>query len=218
LIRGSVTVRPQTDIYQLAQVLWRICADSGPPGRRAFCKIASCTTKADVVCTESHTNSVQLPLPNDYTPHYLREVIAACRTESDTERPPAWKLLEMFPPIVEENTEMVKAVSDDGVVRSFGHTHISTEGENIKDQAFQQMSIPLRPLPESISNPSITLEECFKAYQNYTFCDRCREQTREHYFNCNICASANYDLCRRCFLQGAHCLERDHYLREFSGI
>jgi hypothetical protein len=123
----------------------------------------------------------------------------------------------MFPPEIVENTDMTKAVADDDVIRSFDHTHISIEREKINDHAFQHTSTCPRPLLESTSNSSMTLEECFKAYYSYNFCSRCGEQTSEHYFHCNICNSANYDLCRQCFLQGAHCLSRDHYLQEFRG-
>jgi hypothetical protein len=215
-IRGSITALPHTDIYQLGLLLWRIAANKSSRLRSGFCKIAGCTTKAGTVCTEPHADPVQLPSPGEHTPEYLREVIAACRAESADERPPAWKLLEMFPPMAEDNANLTKAVDDGGIIHPSDHQDISIEGGTAKDHASQQMSTRPGPPAECTPNHFTRLEEFLERYNREVNCDICGERTSQHYFRCRICATANYDFCPRCFFQGAHCLECDHYLREYS--
>lgn len=107
LVAGSrsrqLAALPKTDLYQLGLFLWRIASHKPYKLGSQFCAMAGCTTKPDLICAEPHAYAVQLPSPGEHVPQYLRDVIAACRTEDPDERPPAWKLLDMFPPASAEN-------------------------------------------------------------------------------------------------------------------
>jgi hypothetical protein len=122
----------------------------------------------------------------------------------------------MFPPMAEDNANLTKEVDDGGIIHPSDHQDISIEGGTAKDHASQQMSTRSGPPAECTPNHFTRLEECLERYNHEVNCDICGERTSQPYFRCRICASANYDLCPRCFFQGAHCLECDHYLREYS--
>ncbi|KIX09368.1 uncharacterized protein Z518_00447 [Rhinocladiella mackenziei CBS 650.93] len=104
-IVGSMTALPQTDIYQLGLLLWRIATNRHHLPRPAFCKLSGCTT-------EPHSDPDQLPPPGEDTPQYIRDMVVTCRAENPDERPAAWELLEMFPPEVETTTTATKATLD----------------------------------------------------------------------------------------------------------
>jgi hypothetical protein len=183
---GKISATPHTDIYQLGLLIWRIASQTRS---FKFCELSSCTAVESMSCMEPHTNPIQLPQLGEHVPKYLNDIIAACRTENPYHRPPAWELLEMFPPDAEASTAV-----DTGFLVA------------IWDQALLE-----RPSKKFIRR----LEEAQELYGQQTACDLCGKLATKHYFHCSICASANFDICPRCFTQGGHCLEPDHYLREF---
>ena len=73
-VEGILPATPQTDIYQLGLLLWRIA--------KGYC---------------AQVSSAQLPSPGPGTPQYLEEIISACRRENPHQRPAAWELAGMFP-------------------------------------------------------------------------------------------------------------------------
>ncbi|KAJ9651172.1 hypothetical protein H2198_009549 [Neophaeococcomyces mojaviensis] len=93
----SAIIEPQTDIYQLGLLLWRIMGDKVHGNILEFCKVANCTTRKDARCNEPHTNPVELPMQDDYCPKYLRDIIIACRTPEQKARPSAHELSCMLP-------------------------------------------------------------------------------------------------------------------------
>jgi hypothetical protein len=82
-------IRPETDIYQLGVLLWQIATNKHPFSR---------------LPDEGRTH-MEL-----HFPEYLVEVIAACRLENPNRRPPAWKLLEKFPAVVDVNSGLGTSV------------------------------------------------------------------------------------------------------------
>ena len=213
---GPITALPHTDIYQLGLLLWRIAADEMLLPCPGFCRYAGCTTKADTICAEPHVDPAQLPSPGEDIPQYLRDIIAACRAESPDERLPAWKLLEMFPPMAEDKGEKSKGVGEGGILHLSNYQDISVEGGTVEEHTSQQRS--QQPGPRSGCTPthSPRLEEYVLAYENVIACDFCKARTTPWYFHCSVCHSGDYDICPRCFFQGAHCLEHDHYSLEYS--
>jgi serine/threonine protein kinase len=93
----QLTALPQTDLYQLGLLLWRIASHHPYKLVSQFCQLAGCTTNPDIICNEPHACAIQLPSPGEDCPQYLRDIITACRAENPDERPPARKLLHMFP-------------------------------------------------------------------------------------------------------------------------
>jgi hypothetical protein len=183
---GRMSATPHTDIYQLGLLIWRIASQTFP---WKFCEFSGCTTDKNKLCNEPHTDPRQLPPLGDQVPPYLKEVIAACRAEDPFHRPAAWKLLEMFPKCAEP-----ALVTNSGIL-----------------DANLDPVVPKRPSNKLIRR----LEEVQELYGELAACDLCGRVTRRHYFHCSICACANFDICSVCFEKGSHCLEPDHYLREF---
>lgn len=97
LSRTVFTALPQTDIYQLGLLLWRIVGHKLHGNNAEFCMRACCTTPKGKLCTHLHTYGIELPMPKDMYPEYLRDIIAACRTRDPNNRPGAQQLLDMFP-------------------------------------------------------------------------------------------------------------------------
>jgi hypothetical protein len=87
--------RYKTDIYLLGHLLWRIVSNKVTPTRSFFCRVAGCISSR--TCTALHADPIDLPTVKEGTPQYLRDIIAACRTEDPSHRPSARMLLDMFP-------------------------------------------------------------------------------------------------------------------------
>lgn len=63
------------------------------------------------------------------------------------------------------------------------------------------------------------LEDCRAIMGNSTSCDHCYNLTGFHVFRCNICNSADFDICPACVSEGRHCLDDTHYLKEiYAGM
>jgi hypothetical protein len=196
---GSITAVPQSDLYQLGLLLWRIASENYSL-RPIFYQAADCTTKSDMACTDPHTDQFQLPKIGEPVPGYLEKIIAACRNKNPNKRPPAWKLLEMFPPMTEVNINPKKAmITNDTPQHSFS---TSAEQSTVQDCL--------------VRNYFVSPEECYKKYYQAIECDICGRRTSEHFFHCSICESGDFDLCPQCFSQGVRCLDPDHFLREIS--
>ncbi|MCJ1383577.1 hypothetical protein MMC17_006691 [Xylographa soralifera] len=183
--KDLITALPQTDIYHLGLMLWRIVFNRESCGSSGFCEIAGCTLNTDTVCTEPHADPIQLPFPEEQVPQYLRDVIAACRAEDPNKRLPAWKLLKMFPLTAEISQSQTEAIEEPNIP-SMGNLNYLTR-----------------------------LEEFQEIYEKRTSCDRCGQRTTQHYFHCDTCNAGDYDLCPSCVSQGAHCFEHEHHLAEF---
>jgi hypothetical protein len=98
---GAIAATPETDLYQLGLLLWRIAANKSAVAQIDSCKTAGCTTGANAICLEPHADPVQLPSPDEHIPQYVRVVIAECRWELPGRRLPASELLKMFPSLAE---------------------------------------------------------------------------------------------------------------------
>ena len=71
----------------------------------------------------SAEDAVLPPLPES-VPQYYRDIVDLCRAEDPIDRAPAWRLLEMFPPLDEaeeaaREPERAKAFDIDAVKRAF---------------------------------------------------------------------------------------------------
>ncbi|KAF2181028.1 hypothetical protein K469DRAFT_752905 [Zopfia rhizophila CBS 207.26] len=132
LIEGSLTALPQTDIYKLGLLLWRIAANKHSQPTSAFCKIAGCTTRTGTICTERHIDPIQLPAPGEDTLQYLRQVIAACRAEDPDQRPPACEILKMF--TRQANNTLLAETKGDAEEQSSGeHRDMPLEEGKVED-------------------------------------------------------------------------------------
>ena len=101
-ILDAIAATPETDLYQLGFLLWRIAANKNIVSQTDLCKMAGCTTEANAICLEPHAEPVQLPSPDENIPQYFRAVIAECRWELPGRRLPAYELLKMFPSSAEK--------------------------------------------------------------------------------------------------------------------
>ncbi|KAK6087068.1 protein kinase domain-containing protein [Seiridium cupressi] len=162
LKKGFLKACPQTDVYHLGMLLWRLAANQHYEVKRA-----------------------QLPELGDNIPQALKDIIAACRAEDPDQRPPAWRILEMFAPLDDKDNT---ALSDPPLARANVQKSLSW--------------LPKRP------------EECRNLFGGQVDCDLCRTRSTEHYFHCQVCLRGDFDICRNCFSNGRHCFDESHYLRE----
>ncbi|KAL8920991.1 MAG: hypothetical protein Q9172_004255 [Xanthocarpia lactea] len=157
-MRDSVVASPQSDIYQLGMLLWRLAAHDGYSNNSNACKTAGCNFYTNSVCTEPHADLIDLPPPGEHTPQHIREVIAACRTESADERPPAWKLLEMFPPLSEEENPLAAPVTMEDMACPVGRSNTSAVGK--KDLGHISQMEYIRPGSPGGSQPALMEAVC----------------------------------------------------------
>lgn len=78
-------------------ILW-ILAEGQPyllPVNAYECRKNGCQSKD---CREEYSNPIDLPELVGDIPQYWKDIICACRKHDPRHRPPAWKLLEKFPP------------------------------------------------------------------------------------------------------------------------
>ena len=212
---GSLPALPETDIYQLGFLLWRIAERKAAMLRSVLCVDAGCTFKASAICIEPHADPIQLPLLDQSIPQWFKNVVTACRAEDPRKRPAAWELLKLFP--VEETPVSTHA----------GYGKISPQariedaenifnGGKVRDCPMRDSQQAL-PQAEHPSKSLTRLEECYEKFGSVTDCDSCGKRTTQHYFHCEICALHRYyDLCPQCFSMGYHCTNDDHILREYS--
>lgn len=58
------------------------------------------------------------------------------------------------------------------------------------------------------------LEHYLRLYDNIVWCDICRQQAPNQYYQCSICDYGDYGICPDCFFLGQHCFNITHYLNE----
>ncbi|KAK7946946.1 uncharacterized protein PG986_011267 [Apiospora aurea] len=98
---SAIPAQPATDIYQLGLILWCIAANEEAVYRSMVCENDDIEAPEDEYCIASNT---RLPsLDPSKAPPFMNRVIALCRAEKPEDRPPAWKILQEFPPPAEGN-------------------------------------------------------------------------------------------------------------------
>jgi hypothetical protein len=93
---SCIPVTPKIDLFHLGMVLWQLGTNNPSLGDWSFCKMANCAL-ASYSCNQEHADPIGLP-PIEDVPEYYREIVTLCRGKDPKARPPAWRLLEMFPP------------------------------------------------------------------------------------------------------------------------
>ncbi|KAI1408428.1 hypothetical protein F5Y13DRAFT_172413 [Hypoxylon sp. FL1857] len=91
---GVLPALPQTDIYQLGLLLWRMMGYEYSQSATDLGETGGRTMKINVA---AYSDPFELPPTGTHMPQYLRDIISACHNEDPRQRPPAWKLLRMFP-------------------------------------------------------------------------------------------------------------------------
>ena len=46
-------------------------------------------------------------------------------------------------------------------------------------------------------------------------CNICQSIGLKHYYHCDTCDGADYDICHKCFGKGLHCLDPSHFILEY---
>jgi hypothetical protein len=95
-LRKAINVTPKIDMFQLGMLLWLIGKQKPYITGMYFCKLAGCNAPIANSCNQKHSDPIGLPVLDD-VPQYYKDIIALCRNEDPIDRPPAWRLLEMFP-------------------------------------------------------------------------------------------------------------------------
>jgi hypothetical protein len=163
-----------------------------------FCEAAGCTTPKGVTCLEQHVNPVELPPPTgSQVPEHLLRVVSACRNTNPHDRPAAWELLKMFPEVTDPRGSQSESPSglDDNM-------ELMRPLDLARDDPCSNLAPKRIPLP---------LEEM---WGDHVTCDSCGQRAYGKSFHCRICHGGNYELCPRCFSQGIHCPEPEHFLLE----
>lgn len=201
-----------SDIYHLGHLLWRIAIKKVCPTRSYFCSVAQCHT---IECTEPHTDPIQLPLADEQVPQYLKDMISACRIEDPDVRPSARKLLRMFPHVQNEthgskHEDGSTAVPTTNIERAALRDKRATPSDPARVECGQIQ----KQNGDSTSNKTGSGDWLERYARNISACDLCGDLTLDFCFHCNTCSSGDYDLCQRCFSEGRHCINPDHYLLE----
>ena len=216
---NSITATPFSDVYQLGLLLWRIASGrntyhSGP----RFGNPRGRASEHHEVDIAQYDDTILLPVLGEGVPLYLREVIAACRTENPNNRPPAWKLLEKFPDAMQDTLSNAGIENADDssspdmlVSQQQGSISIDKQGSpQTSSTGFMQRNLASNTTASRLTR----LEDCLERYAYTSFCNLCGEETTKQHSTCNLCASGDYDVCPRCLDEGKHCLDLDHYLKE----
>jgi hypothetical protein len=145
---GHLDVTPQCDIFQLGAILWLIACGQKPRLWRHCCYYEGCSFESGA-CIRHATMITMPPLP-DSVPQYYIDMISLCRSEDPSQRPPARKLLQMFPVAIDTRVEsersqeelMLKALlvdtvrpqlycdsCGDGILESAFHCNICESGD-----------------------------------------------------------------------------------------
>lgn len=201
---GTMEATVQSDMYQLGLLIWMIASNHIYLGKIRFCSIAGCTKEAGAKCKEPHADLIELPSLGKHYPQYIQDIISSCRAKDPNQRLPAWKLLEMFPPL-----DATITPEEDGEIRPF-QAEASSVQETRRVENLDKCTSEKEDLRCTGKSPTV-LADC---EQLSVHCDVCRKLTRDHFFHCIVCVSGDYDLCPECFAGGAHCLDDTHYMRE----
>lgn len=109
---GKGQIKPTFDLFQLGSLLWHLYRQQDQQFAKSFCLLAGCP-KAESDGCEEHKDPVALPKAGSDVPGFFQEIINLCRHEDPQRRPPAWKIVEMFPSDA-EITRQVAATEDTG--------------------------------------------------------------------------------------------------------
>lgn len=184
LTKESMPALPQTDIYQLGFLLWRIATHMEATLGSSRAEDTPGSQNAEGTGTNSNGYAVDLPLV-DSIPQYLRNVIAACRTENPTQRPPAWKLLEMFPSRL------------DSPLESLAQNQSGKRATSVQNGQSEQLHRSENLMANDSQQYPMTLEEIYKGRPHTCVCSLCGTVTTEGYFHCGVCQAGDFDLCPR---------------------
>ncbi|KAK7972513.1 hypothetical protein PG988_006647 [Apiospora saccharicola] len=68
----------------------------------------------------------------------------------------------------------------------------------------------------SVDDKETPVEDDMVAWPINIRCRRCQAPTADHYYHCGRCLirAMCYEICPRCFADGHHCMDDDHYLQE----
>lgn len=91
-----IQATPESDLFQLGLVLWRIAGNKLSEDRTEFCLSYGCQTPVDVICHDPHTDPIALPMTEYEFTAEMRRIINICRSENPRQRLPAQDLLMMF--------------------------------------------------------------------------------------------------------------------------
>ena len=91
-------ITTKTDLFHLGIVFWHLAENvSRNPWTAPACVREGCDKQQSKSCWAVHKNPIRLPELSEEIPEYFRHIVNLCRAEDPNDRPPAWKLLEMFP-------------------------------------------------------------------------------------------------------------------------
>ena len=90
-------VTPKFDIFHLGMILW-ILAESFSSRVSTSRLRERFSTLSGPYYSDSLVDTIALPRLANSIPQYYKDVVDACRAENPNERPPARRLLELFPP------------------------------------------------------------------------------------------------------------------------
>jgi hypothetical protein len=122
----------RVNIFQLGYVLW-LLADHRKTQSGRFCAMAACTSFPRLLCSNEHTNPVQLP-PLRNIPAYFVEIINKCRAADPAARPPAQDLIKAFPSMREEDASIAANIANSFSDRvSFFWTQCDECGEDCRN-------------------------------------------------------------------------------------
>ncbi|KAI1398654.1 hypothetical protein F4819DRAFT_467854 [Hypoxylon fuscum] len=209
--KGCISASTQTDIYQLGLLIWMIATNDIYVADSMLYNTLSCNTKSATECIESNVAPAQLPSPDERFPRYIHRIISNCFMEDPCNRPPAWKLLEMFPSEEDVYIALPNPGNDVTSESSPGETILCAATQETDGAECYNLSSWKEMRPSIIGKAPTRLEDCEEIEVK---CNLCSKRTREHFFHCNVCILGSYDICPACFDQGAHCPDDEHYLRE----
>ncbi|KAH7070712.1 hypothetical protein BKA63DRAFT_83365 [Paraphoma chrysanthemicola] len=175
------------DIFQLGLLLWHLMREENQFGAQNFCLLADCSSSSTVPCLAAHVDPITLPQSVEGTPQYLEDIIRLCRQERPEKRPPAWKLLRMFP----------------GTDEIFGGT---------QEQDSSTRTSTSRSHSARGKRSFTRLEDVRRIYLGQGLCDICGNGLNRYRYHCITCNQGNFDVCSRCFEGGKHCLDATHLL------
>ena len=180
----------KTDIFHLGMMLWTL-ASQQPLFQSLICTESTCQ-KGSLCNEESHSKPTRLhPLP-EAIPQYYKDVMNSCVAEKPEDRPSARELLAKFP----AESELLQASDRSGTPNNRGCSSSSSSAHNDNDLLAQARGVSL----------SVTC----------TYCNTDYIQEVNH-FHCNGCDFGDFDLCQKCYDEGKHCFDDDHFLIELQG-
>jgi hypothetical protein len=168
-VSESLADRQNSDVFGLGLWLWQVAGYTTLQGQKLLCMLNQCDSiDKDAACSQPHNCPVSLPPLNATARVFLDEVVSACRQTTPSDRIPAWRLLEMFP-------------ETDKPFR-FGEEELCIPGVS-------------KCLVPSQSTNSTQLQQLVSIPTGGYHCNVCGSMTTAHFYSCNICLNANFELC-----------------------